>query len=54
MKKVEICISGMATSSRHSLPTQQKVERRRKHNLIIISLKTDVTNNYISTNNLPW
>jgi hypothetical protein len=28
-KKCEICISGMATFSRHSPPHSQKVERRR-------------------------
>jgi hypothetical protein len=29
MKKIEKCISGMATSGRHS----QKVERRREHSI---------------------
>jgi hypothetical protein len=35
----------MATSSRHSLPTHPKVERRREHGYEMISFKIDATNN---------
>jgi hypothetical protein len=42
----EICISGMATSRRHSFTTQQIMrERRREHGFIMISFKKDATNN---------
>jgi hypothetical protein len=48
LEKKEICISGMATSSRYSLSTQPKVERREHGYTMIMGLNQVLQCNNIS------